>query len=421
MTTKSDNGILGIAEHNFLQTAKRLKLSEQMRDRLLLPEEKIEMTLRPTMPDGKTFQIKAFIVRHSDAIGPAKGGIRLSKDVNMMDVEGLAMEMAWKTSLIGVPFGGGKSGICFDTAFLNRGEKEVLVRSFTRKAMRYISPELYIPAPDMGTNETDMGHIRDCLSYSSGKSITNGCFVTGKPQILGGIVGRREATGRGVVYSVVAACQKTGLELSGARIAVQGFGNVGKAAVEIISKEYGAKVVAISDIDVCLKNPEGIDVDKLVEYSTANGQIKGFPDAEELPRDSVITADCDILIPAATQAQITLENCDQIKASIIAEGANAPTVPEADQKLIDRGVLIIPDILCNAGGVFVSYLEYTQETQREQMTYTQVKQRLKDRISETYQLVNDYAQTNNIDLRSASMDMAVSRVVQSIEARGFLP
>ena len=223
------DSILQTSLANFDLAAKKLDLDAAIRQKITAPKEKIEISINPELTSGKVMNIKAFLVRHNDALGPAKGGIRMTPDVSLDDVSGLAMEMTWKTSLIGVPFGGGKSGIRIDPAGLSTDDKEIVVRAFTRGARRHLGPEIYIPAPDMGTNESDMAHIRDCISYSEGTSITKGCFVTGKPVILGGIVGRREATGRGVAYSIFAMCEKLGVDISKTRIAIQGFGNVGSS------------------------------------------------------------------------------------------------------------------------------------------------------------------------------------------------
>lgn len=344
----------------------------------------------------------------------------MSPSVTMDDIVGLAMEMTWKTSLIGVPFGGGKSGICLDLSNHSKDDKEAIIRSFTRAAIRHIGPEIYVPAPDMGTNEDDMGHIRDCLAYSWGKSITNGYFVTGKPVILGGIPGRREATGKGVVYTTVTACEKLGIDITKARVAIQGFGNVGSVAAETIAN-YGAKVIAVSDISGGVKNEHGLDVRALSRYVQDTGGMKGFTGGADLTNEELLMVDCDILILAATQSQITQGNASRVKATLISEGANSPTTPQADLILNNSGIFVIPDILCNAGGVFVSYLEYTQETQREQMSLDQANQRLKSRMVEKFNEVYEYSQNNNVTMRDAAMDIAVKRVVEATAALGILP
>ena len=417
---QSSGSILQTALWNARQTAKRLQLDDTTTRRITEPSEQIRSVVHPMLPDGRVLNVPTFVVRHSDILGPAKGGIRMTDTVTLDEVSGLAMEMTWKTSLVGVPFGGGKAGICCDPAMLNPTEKEILIRAFTRGVRRHMGPELYVPAPDMGTNDRDMGHIRDCISYSDGRSITVGCFVTGKPVVLGGIVGRREATGRGVVAAIAAACEPLGLRLSGLRVAVQGFGNVGSVAALTVA-EQGATVVAVSDVSGGIFHKDGLDVPRLAEHVAATGGVKGFSGGQHVPRDAVLETDCDILIPAAAGSAITEENAERIRATMIAEGANAPLTPPADEILNRRNVFIIPDILCNAGGVFVSYLEYTQETQRDQMTRDEVERRLADRMQTTFLQVYERAQRTGETMRRAAMDIAVSRVVEGIIARGLLP
>ena len=419
-TISSAHGILPTALHNFEAAANRLKLDPRIREKVLGPREKIELKLTPALHGGEMFACKCFLVRHCDALGPAKGGIRMTPNVTLDDITGLAMEMTWKTSIIGVPFGGGKSGIQFDPTGVSADTKEVLIRSFTRGARRHIGPEIYIPAPDMGTNESDMAHIRDCVSYSQGTSITDGCFVTGKPVILGGIAGRREATGKGVVYSILALCEKLGLEIAGQRVAVQGFGNVGSVtAIELA--RLGATIVGISDVTACVVDPDGLDIDALSQYVQQTGKVAGFPEAQSVGGEQIFEIDCDIHIPAAAGSQITETVAPKIKARIIAEGANAPTTPKADEILNERKIHVIPDILCNAGGVFVSYLEYTQETQREQMTIAQVESRLSERITQRFHEIHEQAQRTDHVMRETAMDVGLGRVVEAIHARGLLP
>jgi glutamate dehydrogenase (NAD(P)+) len=417
---QSESSLLQTSLRNFEMSADRLNLDEAIRKKVSGPKEKIELNINPTLHDGQVHNVKAFVVRHNDILGPAKGGIRMTTQVSVDDIAGLAMEMTWKTSLVGVPFGGGKSGICIDPLKLSPQDKETIIRSFTRGARRHVGPEIYIPAPDMGTNEIDMAHISDCISYSDGTSITNGCFVTGKPVILGGIVGRREATGKGVVYTVLALCEKLGLAINDMRIVVQGFGNVGSVATAEIAK-HGAKVVGVSDLSGGIVNPDGLDIEALLQHFKSTGSIEGFENATHIEKDGIFEIDCDILIPAACESQITKKNVNSIKAKIVAEGANAPTTPEADEVLNERGVIVIPDILCNAGGVFVSYLEYTQETQREQMTLSKVEQRLAERMQHRFNAVYDFAKEKKLTMREAAMDMAVSKVIEAVYVRGLLP
>jgi glutamate dehydrogenase/leucine dehydrogenase len=414
------NTIYDISLFNLSKSAERIGLSDSMYDKIAYPKERIEVRVSPMLAGGKIANIEAYIVRFNDILGPSKGGIRMMPNVTLDDVTGLAMEMTWKTSLVGVPFGGGKSGIRFDSQSVSSEDKETIIRAFARSAARHMGPELYVPAPDMGTNERDMGHIRDCISYSQGISITRGCFVTGKPIILGGIPGRRQATGRGVIYTAAAACEKLGIDFEGLEIVIQGFGNVGsEAAIEAASR--GGRIIAVADVNSAVYNPAGLDVKALSEYAAANRTVEGFEGGQKLGKNEIFSLECDCLIPAAAGSQITVDNAPSIKAKIIAEGANAPTTPDADDILHDKGVFIIPDILCNAGGVFVSYLEYVQETQHEQMTEQQVNARLLERMTKCFNEVYGYSKQRKLDMRQAAMDIAVGRVVEGVGARGLLP
>ena len=417
---QSKDSILLTSRRNFERVAKRLNLNEAMVERILEPHERIEIRIAPVFPDGKVTGASVFVVRHNDALGPSKGGIRMTPDVTLDDITGLAMEMTWKTALIGVPFGGGKSGIRLDPALLSPNAKEVVIRAFTRAVRRHIGPEIYVPAPDMGTNESDMAHIRDCVSYSDGISITKGCFVTGKPVIFGGIVGRREATGKGVVYTILAMCEQLGLDINKMRVAVQGFGNVGSVAAAEITR-CGASVVAVSDSKGGVVNNDGLDIDALGQHKKETGSVKGLEQAEDVDRARILEVDCDILVPSAGASQITVQNADRIQARIIAEGANAPVSPHADEILKERDIHVIPDILCNAGGVFVSYLEYTQETQHEQMTISEVEQRLAGRMKQRFNEVYDFSKEHDLTVREAAMEIAVGKVVEAVVTRGLLP
>jgi glutamate dehydrogenase (NAD(P)+) len=412
--------VLETARHHFHAAADRLALSGPIRQRLDHPKEQIALRLHAAMPNGRVFSCRSYIVRHNDVLGPAKGGIRINPRVTMDSVTGLAMEMTWKTALVGVPFGGGKSGIACDPDALSGGEKEILIRAFARAAHRHIGPEIYVPAPDMGSSETEMGYLRDCVSHSEGMSITRGCFVTGKPVILGGIRGRREATGCGVVFTLAAACAHLGTGLAGLRVAIQGFGNVGAvAAQELFAR--GARVVAVADIAAGCFNPKGIAIPALLDHVKNAGSLAGFPEAEDMDPTTIFEQDCDVVLPAASGSQIHRGNVGRIRARIVAEGANAPTTPEADAALNEAGVFVIPDILCNAGGVFVSYLEYTQETQREQIPHTEVRARLQERMESVFAGVVAHSRRHGIPARAAAMDLAVSRVVEGLQARGEHP
>jgi len=407
---------------NFEQAAAMLAddVPPDVLDRLRRPKERIEIALAPQFEDGIPHVFDAFIVRHSDALGPAKGGIRMTPSVTLDDVTGLAMEMTWKCALIGVPFGGGKSGIVAEPRELSALNNQALLRSFTHNAMRHIGPQVYVPAPDMGANEQGMGYIKDAISFAQGLATTDGCFVTGKPVILGGVAGRREATGRGVAIAVGEALKLLKISAAGATAIVQGFGNVGSVAA-IALAEMGVRVVGVSDVFAAVYAEEGLDPTELAAHVARTGSVAGFAGGEAADGAELLEMDCDVLVPAATANQITEANAGRIAAKILAEGANSPTSPTADPILNDRGVLVIPDILCNAGGVFVSYLEYTQETQQEQMTETEVRTRLAGRMTEKFAHVHGVAVERGLSMREAAMLTAVGTVCEALIARGNLP
>jgi glutamate dehydrogenase (NAD(P)+) len=407
---------------NFDQTVKLLdgEFSADLFSKIREPRERAELRLSPEFGDGKVHTFQAFVVHHNSALGPNKGGIRLSPSVTLDDVTALAMEMTWKCALIGVPFGGGKSGIVANPDTLSQHDKETLVRSFTRNAQRHIHPLVYVPAPDMGTNDRDMGHIKDAITYSLGNATTQGCYVTGKPVLLGGIPGRREATGRGVAITTTEAMRSLGRDMAGARAVVQGFGNVGGVAAMALA-EQGVKIVGVGDLYGAVYDEAGLDVAALTAFVQKNRTVNGFPCGSKIDPRELLTAPCDILVPAATGNQITEENAAKIQAAVVAEGANGPTTPGADRILQERGVLVIPDILCNAGGVFVSYLEYTQETQQEQMTEAEVLSRLERRMKEKFTLVMQTARERRLATRSAALMLAVRNVASAIVAHGSLP
>ncbi len=415
----------GILEHalvNFERAAALLKdrYPAELFDVLRRPRERVELTLSPQMDNRKLRSVKAFVVRHSEALGPSKGGIRMTPGVSLDEVTGLAMEMTWKCSLIGVPFGGGKSGIVADPAQLSAFDKETVMRSFTRAAHHLVQPFVYVPAPDMGTNERDMGYIKDAISYSNGVATTAGCYVTGKPVILGGIPGRRQATGLGVAYSVAAALETLGWEKRDCPTIVQGLGNVGSWAVRSLA-DLGFPIVGVSDVHGAIYSEKGLDVPALLAHVAQHGSIRGY--APELAVDGakLLEMPCKVLVPAAAAGQITAQNAGKIQAQLIGEGANSPTTPEADAILKQRGIFVIPDILCNAGGVFVSYLEYTQETQQEQMTEEDVVARLEKRMRTRFTDVHRFAQERQLAMRDAALCLAVDRVCECLVARGHLP
>jgi glutamate dehydrogenase (NAD(P)+) len=407
---------------NFDRVARILRdeVDPKLLEILRQPKERIELSLTPQMPSGEPRFYRAFIVRHNVALGPSKGGIRMTSTVTLDDITGLSMEMTWKCALIGVPFGGGKAGIVADAESLTPLDKETLVRSFARNSIFLVGPQTYVPAPDMGTTERDMGYIKDTLSDNFGFATTQGCYVTGKPILLGGIPGRREATGYGVSVCVMEALKKLNRNPEGSTAIVQGLGNVGLNAARAVARQ-GIKIIGASDIHAAVYNQNGINLETLGKYVENSKTVKGFPGATPIDGQKLLEMPCDVLIPAAAADQITAENASRLNTSIIAEGANSPTSPEADEILAKKGVFIIPDILCNAGGVFVSYLEYTQETQQEQMTIDEVNARLTKRMSEKFLQVLELSQRRNLPMRTAAMYQAVTTVCEALLARGLCP
>lgn len=383
------------------------------------PKERIELTLSMEMGDGEIHQVGAYIVRHNTALGPAKGGIRMTPGVTLDQVNALAMEMTWKCALIGVPFGGGKGGIVADSRALSDLEREKLIRQFARAGNGHVGPRRYVPAPDMGTGETDMGHLKDAICAALGQATTEGCWVTGKPIALGGVPGRREATGRGVVTCVMQLLERHGLEPAETRVVIQGLGNVGGVVAQLLH-ERGVKITGAGDITGAVHHERGIDVPALLEHVYAAGGVAGFTEAQTVEPSDLLMLDCDVLIPAAGGEQITAANAADLQCRFVVEAANGPTTPEADRILSDRGIAVYPDILCNAGGVYVSYLEYTQETQQWQLAEPQVNQHLETRMTQTLRRVLMHADEQQITPRDAAMRLAVAAVADATRSRGRL-
>lgn len=400
-------------------SASRLGLEAAFAERLCEPKERIRLRLSPKLSDGRVHNLAAFVVRHSTLLGPAKGGLRMALSVDADTMDALAAEMTLKTALIGVPFGGGKSGICVDPQSLAGDDREHIIRSFANAARRHIGPEVYIPAPDMGSGEAEMGYLKDAIAYGEGAATTRGCFVTGKPVVLGGIQGRRDATGYGVVSVMEAQLNRMGHNLSGARLVVQGFGNVGAAAA-YYAEEHGAMIVAVADETGAVACDQGICLKTLQTHASDTGSVRGCPGTEPLDPEDLYGVDCEVFVPAAIGGVLTAARSERLQAGLVVEAANGPTTPEADAVLQDRGIVVLPDILANAGGVYVSYLEYTQETQREQWTAHHVRERLEQRLRDAYRQVVAYAEDHGLTLREAAVDLALIRLADAMRSRGLL-
>jgi glutamate dehydrogenase (NAD(P)+) len=357
-------------------------------------------------------------VQHNIARGPAKGGIRYHQDVTLDEVKALAMWMTWKCAVVGIPFGGGKGGVTVDPRELSAGELQNLTRRFTSEIGVLIGPFKDIPAPDVNTNPQVMAWLMDTYSMQEGYTVPG--VVTGKPLNIGGSAGRVEATGRGVIYTVEAAARVLDLDLSTTKVVVQGFGNVGSIAAKIAA-ESGATVVGVSDVTGGYYAPNGLDIPAMLDYARQHGSLGGYPEAEHVTNAELLVLPCDVLIPAALEGQITEANAGEIRARLIAEGANGPTTPEADRILRDRGVFVIPDILANAGGVTVSYFEWVQALQAFSWTESEVNSRLRHIMQKAFSDVQGTAEKYGVNMRTAALITAVQRVAEATTIRGIYP
>ncbi|HEX6903791.1 MAG TPA: Glu/Leu/Phe/Val dehydrogenase [Thermoanaerobaculia bacterium] len=396
--------------------AKILNLDPGIWKILTHPKRQIVVSCPVLMDSGKIEVFTGYRVQYNITLGPAKGGIRYHPGVSLDEVTALAAWMTWKCAVAQVPFGGGKGGIICDPSQMSAREIEALTRRYVAEIIDAIGPDRDVPAPDVNTNEQIMAWFMD--TYSMHKGYTANAIVTGKPVALGGSLGRREATGRGVMIATREACNHLGMKLKGSTVAVQGFGNVGSVSADLLAKE-GAKIVAVTDWKGGVYNKNGLDVPKLIEYVGQHQTVSGFPDGEPLANADLFGLDVDILIPAALENQITMENAPQIKARIITEGANGPTTPDANRYLHEKGVFIIPDILGNAGGVTVSYFEWVQNRYGYFWTEQDVNTRLEQKMVEAFDAVLESAKRFNVDMRTAAYTVAISRVATVTKLRGM--
>jgi len=396
--------------------AQKLNLDEGLWKILRYPTREIIVHIPVAMDDGRLEVFTGFRVQHSIARGPAKGGVRYSPDVNLDEVRALASWMTWKCAVVNIPFGGAKGGIIVDPKKLTFTELEKLTRRYTAELIEFLGPEKDVPAPDMNTNEQIMAWMMDTYSMHQRQTVT--AVVTGKPINIGGSRGRREATGRGVLIVCDEAIKKLGYHRESTRVIIQGFGNVGSNAARLMA-EAGYKIVGIDEVGGGLHNKNGMDVEALWKYRQKNGTIQGFPGAEKCPAGELLTADCEILIPAATENQITSRNVDRVKCKILAEGANGPTTAAADEVLAEKGVFVIPDILANAGGVTTSYFEWVQDRQGYFWKESLVNEQLEEIMVSSFQDVVRYAETHHVNNRIAAYMLAIDRVAYTIKQRGI--
>jgi len=378
----------------------------------------VEVSIPVQMDDGSVFAFQGYRVVHNMTRGPAKGGIRYHPAVTQDEVKALAMWMTWKCALMGLPFGGAKGGVICDPKLLSMGEKERLTRRYTSEIINEIGPEKDIPAPDVGTDAQVMAWIFDTYSMNVGHSVLG--VVTGKPLAVGGSVGRDGATARGSLYCIRTALQKQGSRLHDTRIAIQGFGNVGSNLASLLSDE-GVRVIAVSDSGGGIHNPYGLDVPAAIAYKAEHGVLEGFPGADAITNEELIEIDCDVLTPCALEQVITAENAPRIRARMVCEGANGPTTPDADEILEDRGILVLPDVLANAGGVVVSYFEWVQGLQEYFWKEYEVHAKLNDIVVRAFEETWSTRERHATSMRMAAYGIAVQRVAEATTIRGLYP
>lgn len=394
-----------------------LELDEGMFQYLASPVKQVIVSVPVVMDSGDIRVFEGYRVIHDNVLGPSKGGIRYAPDVTIDEVKALAAWMTWKCAIVNVPFGGAKGGVRCNPKELSKGELERLTRRYTANMLEVFGPDRDIPAPDMNTDEQIMAWIMDTYSMNAHKTET--AVVTGKPIILGGSQGRKEATGRGVVTVTLAALNKLRILPNKCTVAVQGFGNVGSISAKLMY-EQGAKIIAISDISGGYYNKDGIDIPKAIEYSkNNNGTLEGFPNADKITNDELLQMECDVLIPAAKEDQISKINAPNINARIISEGANGPVTANADSILEDKGIMVIPDILANAGGVTVSYFEWVQDRQGYFWTEERVNRRLNRMMRNAFDNLFEVSENYDITLRQAAYVFGIDKVAKTLRLRGI--
>jgi glutamate dehydrogenase (NAD(P)+) len=409
---------LAAALQQFAAAADHLALDPGLRARLGVCQREYTVHFPVRLDDGTVGVFTGYRVQHDTARGPAKGGLRFHPATDLDDVRALAMWMTWKCALVDVPFGGAKGGVTCDPRRLSRREMEALTRRFATELEGIIGVDSDIPAPDVGTNAQTMAWIVDTVSMHRGYSVPG--VVTGKPVGIGGSLGRADATGQGVVYTIEEACRRTGLRLDGARVAVQGYGNVGEATARLLAG-LGARIVAVTDVGGGVRRDAGLDVAALSRHLAATGTIAGAPDTVPIDNAALLALDVDVLALCAIEGQVTGENADQVRARIVAEGANGPVTPDADPVLERNGVVVIPDILCNAGGVVVSYFEWAQNRAALAWTLDEVNVRLRRQILTAMDTVWSRAEEDGTTTRLAAHVIAVERVAGALAFRGLYP
>jgi len=417
-TSEFDSDLHRTALAQLDRVAARLGLDPDVHERLRHPRRALVVSVPVKMDSGKTEVFTGYRVHHNTVLGPGKGGLRYDMQVNLGEVTALAMLMSWKCALMGLPYGGAKGGVRCNPRALSTGERENLTRRYTAEIILLIGPDLDIPAPDLGTDEQTMAWMMDTYSMTQGKTVPG--VVTGKPLIIGGSAGRREATGRGIVYALYQAARRLSMDLRGRTVVVQGFGNVGAVAARLLWRE-GCVITGVSDVKSGIWNPDGIDIRQLEAHVAEAGGVGGFLGTEPVTNADLLERPCDVLIPAAIGSQIRADNADRVKATIVAEGANGPTTPEADAVLRERGVTVIPDILANAGGVVVSYFEWVQGLQYYFWRESEITARLQEVMTRAFNRVWALGSKEGTDLRTAALMEGIRRVAEGYKVRGLYP
>jgi glutamate dehydrogenase (NAD(P)+) len=407
-----------IATDQFERAATLLELDPEFRTRLSEPRRALTVNFPVRLDNGKVLGLTGYRVQHTLTMGPTKGGFRYGPDVSMGECAALAMWMTWKCALLGLPYGGAKGGVRCTPGDLTLGERERLTRRYAAELIPVIGPDKDIPAPDMATGEREMAWFMDTYSQMMGHSVFE--IVTGKPVVLGGSSARQAATGLGVVYVLEAVCERIGLQIRDARVAIQGFGNVGSVAARELYA-IGAKVVAVSDRFAGLVNPDGLDIASVERWTAEHGVLAGYPDADEVGPTDVLEVPCEVLIPAALERQITEENAPRLQCELVVEAANGPMTPEAETILHERGILVVPDVLANAGGVTVSYFEWVMDHQRYTWDEMDVQEKLRRQLRAAFGRVTDAAERLDTDWRMAALSVSIERVAEAARLRGIYP
>jgi glutamate dehydrogenase (NAD(P)+) len=397
---------------------RQMQIDPGIYEKLRHPKRSLIVSVPAMMDDGSVRIFTGYRVQYDTARGPAKGGIRYHPEVDLSEVTALAATMTWKCALMNIPFGGAKGAVDCDPSVMSQRELERVTRRYTSEIVNIIGPETDIPAPDLGTDEQTMAWIMDTYSMQMGYAVPE--IVTGKPVAIGGSVGRTDATGRGLVFTVIDAARHLGMNLSETTCSIQGFGKVGFYTAKFLN-ETGAKVVAVSDVKGGVYNPHGLDPLALQRHAREAGSVVGFPGADAVTNSEVLELPVDVVIPAALGNQIREDNAPRLKCKILAEGANVPTTPEADEVLAARGVFVIPDILANAGGVTVSYFEWVQSLQKYFWNEAQVNASLKEIMYTAFREVLQVSLDNQVDMRTAALMVGIGRVAEAVRLRGIYP